>query len=168
MQRTALIPHYRINSGTTPDIRSAIGTALGGAIIDFIQTDSIHICTVLTVMSSQITDGFNWSIHSIYTTPALAATLSNIIDGLSFPSTLRDPRSQEHQSTIIGGLLFPSMHRWKKKRPMISRVQVPPVHPLYLHELLQRGGVMKPKVASKAVPLKKPTSVKQSIKTLMV
>jgi hypothetical protein len=120
MQRTALIPHYRINSGTTPDIRSAIGTALGGAIIDFIQTDSIHICTVLTAMSSQITDGFNWSIHSIYTTPALAATLSNIIDGLSFPSTLRDPRSQEHQSTIIGGLLFPSMHRWKKKRPMIS------------------------------------------------
>jgi len=42
------------------------------------------------------------------------------------------------------------------------------LHPLYLHELLQGGGVMKPKVASKAIPLETPASVKQSIKALMV
>jgi hypothetical protein len=32
------------------------------------------------------------------------------------------------------------------------------LHPLYLHELLQRG-VMKPKVASRAIPLETPASV---------
>jgi hypothetical protein len=39
-----------------------------------------------------------------------------------------------------------------------------------LHEILQRGGVMKPKAAPKAIPLATPASVKhkQSIKSLMV
>ena len=37
-----------------------------------------------------------------------------------------------------------------------------------LHEFLRRRGVMKPKVASKAIPLETPASVKQSIKSLMV
>ena len=41
------------------------------------------------------------------------------------------------------------------------------LHPLYLHEAPLRGGLMKPKVASKAIPLETPASVKQSIRTLM-
>ena len=60
-------------------------------------------------MSLEYHRWFLWFILSIY------------IDGLFFPFTLRDPLSQEHWSTIIGGLLFPST-LW---RPMAPRVQVP-------------------------------------------
>jgi hypothetical protein len=88
---------------------------------------------------------------------------------------LRDPLSQEHQSTIIGGLLFPSInnHRWFNFS--IYAIEThdfnsssSSLHPLYLHDLIQQGGVMKSKVASKAIPLETPASVKQSIKTFIV
>jgi hypothetical protein len=68
----------------------------------------------------------------------------------------------ERQSAQVGD--FKVVHR----RPHDFNSSSSSLHPLYLHELLQRGEVMKPKVASKAIPLETPASVKQSIKTLMV
>jgi hypothetical protein len=95
MQQTvALISNYRSNSEHNAQ-RSTTGTTLGGAIEAYIQTASRYpAVAVISLEHHSVTGGFNWIILSIYTTPALAATLSNIIDGLSFPSTLRDPRSQ--------------------------------------------------------------------------
>jgi hypothetical protein len=86
---------------------------------------------------------------------------------ISFHPRSENPRSQEHQSTIIWWFTFSiyaiETHDFKSSNIIKFFATSSP-----LHDFFQRGGVRKPKVALNAIPLETPASVKQSIKSLMV